>query len=105
MQQLKTDHSLKERRAARELMHRLREEDLTFHELEEIGARLKLAGRTALAFLLRELRSEVKGELLSRYAYLLDFFQEEDWLDTLVAIALRRRDLGEEGKIALLSAL
>jgi hypothetical protein len=59
----------------------------------------------ALSPLVRRLWRERNGDLISRYTYLLDFFEEEVWLDQLIQIALRRRDLEEDGKAALLGAL
>jgi hypothetical protein len=53
----------------------------------------------------RRLWRERSGDLISKYAYLLDFFEEDVWLDQLIQITLRRRDLEEEGKAALLAAL
>jgi hypothetical protein len=53
----------------------------------------------------RRLWRERSGDLISKYAYLLDFFEEDVWLDQLIQITLRRRDLEAEGKAALLAAL
>ncbi|HEY6839096.1 MAG TPA: HEAT repeat domain-containing protein, partial [Geobacteraceae bacterium] len=48
---------------------------------------------------------EKNADTISKYAYLLDFFEDESWLDQVVQIVLRRRDLGEEGRVAFLAAL
>jgi hypothetical protein len=53
----------------------------------------------------RRLWREKNGDVIARYAYLLDFFDDEAWLDQLIQITLRRRDLADEGKMALLAAL
>jgi len=73
--------------------------------MEEIGRTLQKSGRRALTPLVRKLWREKNGELISKYAYLLDFFEDEGWVEQLVQIALKRRDLGDEGKSALLAAL
>ncbi|MBJ6726189.1 HEAT repeat domain-containing protein [Geomesophilobacter sediminis] len=99
------DTSFKERRGVLELLEKIRNDQVSLAELEEIGIRLKQAGNRALRPLLRELSRECRGELISKYAYILDFFEEDAWLDQLIAISLKRRDLGEDGKAALQVAL
>ncbi|UFS72192.1 HEAT repeat domain-containing protein [Geomonas sp. RF6] len=101
----KIDRTLVARQAVQEIVHRVRDEAVTLQELEEIGTRLKVAGVFALNTLLRALGKEEDPELISRYAYLLDFFEEEEWLSPLIGIALRRRELPEQGRVALLTAL
>jgi hypothetical protein len=101
----KVDTSLKERRGILKLLGRLRNDAVTFQEMEQIGVKFRQAGRRALRPLVRELARESSGELITRYAYLLDFFETESWLDQLVEIAATRRDLGDDGKAALLVAL
>lgn len=101
----KIDESLKERHGIVRLLERLKNDDITLDEIEEIGAKLKKAGKRALSPLVRRLWRERSGDLISKYAYLLDFFEEDVWLDQLIQITLRRRDLEEEGKAALLAAL
>lgn len=101
----KVDTSLQERQGILELLERLKDEELTLGELEEIGSALKKAGHKGLRPLLRELGREEKGELISKYAYILDFFEEEAWLDHLVRIAQMRRDLPEDAQAALKAAL
>src|ERR1017187_9389478 len=101
----KIDESLKERHGIVRLLERLKNDDITLDEIEEIGAKLKKSGKRALSPLVRRLWRERSGDLISKYAYLLDFFEEDVWLDQLIQIALRRRDLEEEGKAALLAAL
>lgn len=101
----KIDESLKERHGIVRLLERLKNDDITLDEIEEIGGKLKKAGKSALSPLVRRLWRERSGDLISKYAYLLDFFEEDVWLDQLIQITLRRRDLEEEGKAALLAAL
>lgn len=99
------DMTLRERRGILDLLESLKKEHITVDEMEEIGARLRKAGRRALSPLVRRLWREKSGDLLSRYTYLLDFFEDEPWLDQLVAITLTRKDLEVEAKEALLAAL
>ncbi len=101
----KIDTTLPERYGIIRLLERLRKDSITIDEMDEIGAKLRKSGRRALSPLVRTLWRERNGDLISRYAYLLDFFEDETWLDQLVQMTLRRRDLGEEGKAALLAAL
>ena len=88
-----------------ELIDRVRNEAVTIPEMEAIGRRFQKAGRRALRPLVRELWRESSGDLISKYAYLLDFFETESWLDQLIQMALKRRDLGDDGKTALLIVL
>lgn len=104
-QSKKIDESLKERHGIVSLLKRLDNENITVGEMEEIGAKLQRSGKRALSPLVRGLWRENNGELLSKYAYLLDFFEDDIWLDQLIQITLKRRDLDAEGKSALLSAL
>lgn len=99
------DTSFKERHDIMELIDRVRNEAVTIPEMEEIGRRFQKAGRRALRPLVRELWRESSGDLISKYAYLLDFFETDSWLDQLIQIALKRRDLGDDGKTALLIVL
>jgi hypothetical protein len=101
----KIDTSLRERHGILELLVRLRGDGVTLRELEEIGLKFRQAGRRALRPLIRELWRESSGELISRYVYLLDFLETRSWLEQLIQIAVKRRDLGDDGKGALLSAL
>lgn len=101
----KVDESLKERHGILKLLERLDNENITVGEMEEIGGKLKKAGHRALVPLVRCLWREKDGELLTKYAYLLDFFDDDAWLDQLIQITLKRTDLGDEGKSALLAAL
>ncbi len=101
----KIDTTLPERYGILRLLERLQKDGITIDEMDEIGAKLQKAGRRALSPLVRKLWRERSGDLISRYTYLLDFFEDETWLDQLVQIALRRRDLDAEGKAALLAAL
>lgn len=104
-QRRKIDDSLKERHGILHLLERLKQDGITIAEMEEIGAKLRKSGKRALPPLVRRLWREKSGDLISRYTYLLDFFDGEVWIDQLIQIALRRRDLEEEGKAALLAAL
>lgn len=104
-QSKKIDNSLKERHGILRLLERLKSDNITIDELEEIGAKLQKAGNRALSPLVRQLWRERNGDLISKYAYLLDFFEDDIWLDQLVLITLRRKDLEDEGKAALLAAL
>lgn len=99
------DTSLRERHSILDLLERLRKESITVDEMEEIGTRLQKAGRRALSPLVRRLWREKNGDIISRYTYLLDFFEDEAWLEQLIKITLTRKDLEEEGKSVLLSAL
>ena len=71
------DGSLAERRGILELLERLRDDSITFQEMERIGASFRQAGGSALRPLLRELARVQSGELITKYAYLLDFFETE----------------------------
>lgn len=102
---IKIDESLKERHGIVHLLERLKKDNISLDEMEEIGVKLQKSGRRALLPLVRRLWRERSGDLISRYAYMLDFFDDEVWIDQLVQIALRRNDLEEEGKAALLAAL
>jgi hypothetical protein len=101
----KIDESLKERHGIVRLLERLKSDNISFDEIEEIGIKLKKAGKRALSPLVRRLWRERSGDLISKYAYLLDFFEDDIWLDQLIQITLRRRDLEEDGKAAFLAAL
>jgi len=99
------DHSLKERHGILSLLKQVEKENVTYDEMDEIGLALKRAGKRALSPLVRSLWRETDAELLSKYAYLLDFFEDEPWLEQLIQIVLRRTDLDSTAKSALLGAL
>ena len=99
------DTSLMERRGILELLERLKRDGISLHEMEQIGAKFRQGGRRALRPLVRELWRESSGELITKYAYILDFFETESWLSQLIQIAIERQDLGADGKAALLIAL
>ena len=99
------DTSLEERHGILELLGRLRGSGVTIHEMEEIGLKFQQAGRRALRPLVRELWRESSGDLISKYAFILDFFETESWLDQLIQMAVKRRDLGADGKAALMIVL
>lgn len=101
----KIDESLKERHGILTLLKRVEGEDVTFDEMDRIGRELQLGGKRALTPLVRLLWRETDSELLAKYAYLLDFFEKDPWLDQLVQVVLRRTDLDKQAKSALLGAL
>jgi hypothetical protein len=104
-QSTKIDNSLMERRAILELLGRLKGDSISLQEMEQIGVKFRQAGKRALRPLVRELWRECSGELISKYAYILDFFETQSWLEQLIQITVQRRDLGDDGKAALLIAL
>ncbi len=101
----KIDKSLTERHTIVNLLESLKKEDITMEEMEKIGVRLQKAGRRALSPLIRRLWREENGDHISRYVYLLDFFENDTWIDQIIRIALKRDDLEEDGKAALLAVL
>lgn len=101
----KIDESLKERHSILNLLKRVEKEDVTFDEMDAIGRDLQSSGKRALSPLVRLLWRETDSDLLAKYAYLLDFFDKEPWLDQLMQIVLRRTDLDKQAKSALLGAL
>src|SRR5512144_1572565 len=101
----KVDKRLTERLGILRQLDRLKQDNITFAEMDEIGALLQKAGRRAVTPLVRKLWREQNGTLISKYAYLLDFFDDRYWFAQLVQITLRRRDLAEEGKAAFLAVL
>ncbi|GAB7025203.1 HEAT repeat domain-containing protein [Geotalea toluenoxydans] len=105
MHQRKIDTSLNDRRGILRQLERVKEENISLDELEEIGGFLKKNGKSALRPLVRNLWLERRGDLISRYTYLLDFFEDEVWIDQLIQIALKRRDLDHDAKAAILAAL
>jgi len=102
---LKIDTTLRERRRIIRLLDFLKREDLTTDQMERIGKRLQKSGRRALKPLVRKLWQEKNGTALYRYTCMLDFFDDVTWLDQLVQITLKRKDLDEEGRLALLDVL
>ncbi len=101
----KIDKSLTERYTIVGLLESLKKEDITMEEMERIGVKLQKAGRRALSPLIRRLWREENGDHISRYVYLLDFFEDEVWIDQIIRIALKRNDLEEDAKAALLAVL
>ncbi len=99
------DSSHRERRRIVRLLDFLKRDSLTRDQLERIGRRLQKSGRRALPPLVRRLWREQDREKLYRYTCMLDFFDAITWLDQLVALTLKRRDLGEEDRIPLLEIL
>ncbi|MBI2354268.1 MAG: HEAT repeat domain-containing protein [Deltaproteobacteria bacterium] len=101
----KIDKSLRERRRIIRLLDFLKRDDLTGDQMERIGRRLQKSGRRALQPLVRKLWQEKNGTAIYRYTCMLDFFDDAGWLDQLVQITLKRKDLEEDGRLALLDAL
>ncbi|HEU0264907.1 MAG TPA: hypothetical protein VFR01_04190 [Geobacterales bacterium] len=99
------DLTLAERHTLVTLLDRLGRQDLTVGELDDIGEQLCQAGTAGLRPVLRRLWQERDPDLLSRYAYLLESFDESLWMNQLVAVVLRRKDLEPEGRAALLATL
>lgn len=102
---LKIDKSLRERRRINRLLDFLKREDLTGEQMERIGKRLQKSGKRALSPLVRKLWREQNGTTLYRYTCMLDFFDASTWMDQLIQITLKRTDLEENGKLALLDVL
>jgi hypothetical protein len=101
----KIDKSLRERRRIIRLLDFLKRDDLTGEQMERIGKRLQKSGKRALSPLVRKLWQEQNGTAIYRYTCMLDFFDDSGWLDQLVKITLQRKDLEEDGKLALLDLL
>ena len=101
----KIDRSFKERQGILQLLEKLKKENITYAEMDEIGNTLRKTGRSAVQPILRRLWQEKSGTLISKYTYLLDFLDDRYWLDQIIKIALKRKDLEIEGKSAILAAL
>lgn len=101
----KLDTSYRERRRIVRLLDFLTRAELTRDQLERIGRRLQKSGRRALPPLVRRLWREQDNERLYRYTCMLDFFDANTWLDQLVVLTLKRRDLADEGRLPLLEIL
>lgn len=99
------DTSYRERRRIIRLLDFLTRDQLTRDQLERIGRRLQKSGRRALPPLVRRLWREQDHERLYRYTCMLDFFDATSWLDQLVALTIKRRDLADEGRLPLLEIL
>lgn len=102
---LKIDRTLRERRRINRLLDFLKRDDLTGEQMERIGRRLQKSGKRALSPLVRKLWREQNGTALYRYTCMLDFFDASAWMDQLIQITLQRKDLEEDGKLALLDVL
>jgi hypothetical protein len=102
---LKIDKSLRERRRINRLLDFLKRDDLTGEQMERIGKRLQKCGKRALSPLVRKLWREQNGTAIYRYTCMLDFFDASAWMDQLIQITLKRKDLEEDGKLALLDLL
>ncbi len=101
----KIDRSFTDRQRVLQLLEKLKKENITYAEMDEIGGQLKKAGRSAVQPLLRKLWHEKSGILISKYTYLLDFLDDSYWFDQIVQIALKRRDLEIEGRSAIMATL
>ena len=102
---LKIDKTLRERRRINRLLDFLKRDDLTGEQMERIGKRLQKSGKRALSPLVRKLWREQNGTAIYRYTCMLDFFDASAWMDQLIQITLQRKDLEEDGKLALLDVL
>lgn len=102
---LNIDKSLRERRRIMRLLDFLKRDDLTGEQMERIGKRLQKSGKRALKPLVRKLWQEQNGTAIYRYTCMLDFFDASAWMDQLIQITLQRKDLEEDGKLALLDVL
>ena len=102
---LKIDKTLRERRRINRLLDFLKRDSLTGEQMERIGRRLQKAGKRALSPLVRKLWREQNGTAIYRYTCMLDFFDASAWMDQLIQITLQRKDLEEDGKLALLDVL
>ena len=102
---LKIDTSLRERRRINRLLDFLKRESLTGDQMERIGRRLQKSGKRALSPLVRKLWREQNGTAIYRYTCMLDFFDASAWMDQLIQITLQRKDLEDDGKLALLDVL
>ncbi len=102
---LKIDTTLRERRRIIRLLDYLKRDDLTGEQMERIGKRLQKSGKRALRPLVRKLWREQNGTAIYRYTCMLDFFDTSAWMDQLIQITLKRTDLEEDGKLALLDLL
>ena len=99
------DKSLRERRRITRLLDFLKRDDLTGEQMERIGRRLQKSGKRALSPLVRKLWREQNGTAIYRYTCMLDFFDASAWMDQLIQITLQRKDLEEDGKLALLVSI
>jgi hypothetical protein len=99
------DTSYRERRRIVRLLDFLTREQLTRDQMDRIGRRLQKSGRRALPPLVRRLWREQDHERIYRYTCMLDFFDATNWLDQLVQLTLKRRDLADEGREPLLEIL
>jgi hypothetical protein len=102
---IKIDTSLRERRSIIRLLDYLKRDDLTTDQMERIGKRLQKSGRRALRPLVRKLWQEKNGTAIYRYTCMLDFFENSSWIEQLIQITLKRKDLEEDGRLALLDRL
>lgn len=99
------DTSYRERRRIVRLLDFLTRDQLTRDQMERIGRRLQKSGPRALPPLVRRLWKERDRERLFRYTCMLDFFDVAGWIDQLVALTLKRRDLADDERVPLLEIL
>jgi hypothetical protein len=106
MEQPRTiDRSLKDRLGILHLLDQLKSENITFAEMDAIGGQLRSAGKSAVQPLLRKLWREQNSALISKYAYLLEFIDASSWVEQVIQITLKRRDLERDAQTALLDTL
>ncbi|RQW88944.1 MAG: HEAT repeat domain-containing protein, partial [Geobacter sp.] len=99
------DTSLPQRSDLVRLFNTLEREDISLDEMETIAIAVQNAGEPALPPLLRRLRKVTNSSVIARYLYLLYFFEDNSWLDELVRITLKRKDLEVDAKTVLLAGL
>lgn len=102
---LKIDTTFRERRRIIRLLDFLKRDNLTGDQMERIGRRLQKSGKRALSPLVRKLWREKDATAIYRYTCMLDFFDNAAWLEQLINITLKRKDIAEDGKLALLDVL
>lgn len=101
----RVDRSYRERRQIVKLLDFLAKDNVTKHQIERIGRRLQRSGERALPPLVRRIWREHDQERMYRYTCMLDYFDEAAWLDQIVSVTLKRKDLAEDGRLPLLDLL
>ena len=101
----KVTRTLVQRQAVQDIVHRVRLDSVSVQELEQIGVRLHGAGLWPSKPFFgpsekRRTRSSSPAMPTSSTSS-----KRRNWLSPLMGIALRRRDLPEQGRAALLNAL
>jgi hypothetical protein len=98
------DTTLLTRRAINDLLGRAASPDATRADLEEIGDRLFRIGDSIVPALVRRLEETDDDEALGRYAFLVEYLDNEAFVDPLVDLLLSRRK-SDRAKASLLAAL